>query len=209
MRVTLKLPTWWNGTERIFAMCRGVENLAPLTISGFSLPADARLVASVRNSSLAPLDFHELIHIPSGTSGLMLGTMIDITMYGPGASSLNTLGGCWHAHVPPDAPFPGMLLGTGAEDYPESAYYFNAGPYRSATSGLTVFDKGDTESRVSFYKLHTRDPFFFDDGFLFRWRNGDITDDETGEKCTAAKGSPIGTPSAANVTTLVYAYVWK
>jgi hypothetical protein len=35
--------------------------------------------------------------------------------------------------------FPGsFLLGTGAEDYPESAYYFNAGPYRGPTSGLTV-----------------------------------------------------------------------
>jgi hypothetical protein len=27
VRATLQLPEWWNGTERIFAMCRGVEDL--------------------------------------------------------------------------------------------------------------------------------------------------------------------------------------
>lgn len=32
----------------------------------------------------------------------MLGTMIDITMYGAGAGSLNTLEGCWHAYSPPE-----------------------------------------------------------------------------------------------------------
>ena len=43
----------------------------------------------------------------------MLGTMIDIIMYGPGAGSLNTLEGCWHAYSPPSVPFPGsFLLGT-------------------------------------------------------------------------------------------------
>lgn len=60
-------------------MVRGVEDL-PVTVAGFTLPPNARLVASVVNSSaLAPLGFHTMINIPKGTSGLMLGTMIDIT----------------------------------------------------------------------------------------------------------------------------------
>jgi len=102
VRVTLQLPEWWNGTERIFAMVRGVEDL-PVRVNSFELPVDARLVASVKNSSaLAPLGFHDMINLPAGTNGLMLGTMIDIRMYGPGASSLNTLEGCWHAYSPPD-----------------------------------------------------------------------------------------------------------
>jgi hypothetical protein len=46
-------------------------------------------------------------------------------------------------------------------------------------------------------------------GFLFRWRNGDITDPATGEKCIVMEGTPIGTPSEINVTTLTYAYTWK
>ena len=64
-------------------------------------------------------------------------------------------------------------------------------------------------SLVSFYKLHHRDPFFFNDGFKFQWRNGDITDPKTGEKCIVMDGQPIGTPSNVNVTTLTYAYTWE
>ena len=60
-------------------MVRGVEDL-PVTVVGFTLPPNARLVASVVNSSaLAPLGFHTMINVPKGTPGLMLGTMIDIT----------------------------------------------------------------------------------------------------------------------------------
>ena len=63
-------------------------------------------------------------------------------------------------------------------------------------------------SLVSFFKLHHRDPFFFNNGFKFQWRNGDITDPTTGEKCIMMEGKPIGTPSNINVTTLTYAYTW-
>jgi len=61
-------------------MVRGVEDL-PVTIGNFELPPNARLNASVRNATLHPLDFHELIQVPAGTSGMMLGTMVDITMW--------------------------------------------------------------------------------------------------------------------------------
>ena len=223
IRVTLKLPpwyTWTGGRERIFAMARGVEGL-PIQIGSFTLPTNARLVASVRNATLAPLDFYTLVDIPAGTSGLMLGTMIDIEMFDPTKNkqqqeiagddtmSLNTLEGCWHAFSPPSAPYPGFLLGTGAEDYPESAYYFNSGPWRGPTSGLTVWDTGPSLNRVSFYKLHHRDPFFFNDGFAFRWRNGDVSDKTTGEKCTSIDGNVIGNPVHAHVSTLVYVYTWS
>ena len=62
---------------------------------------------------------------------------------------------------------------------------------------------------MAFYKLHHRDPYFFNDGFKFEWRNGDITDPTTGEKCIVMDGPPAyGTPAHVNVTTLVYAYTW-
>ena len=35
----------------------------------------------------------------------MLGTMIDVVMYGKGHTTLNTLEGCWHAYSPPTAPY--------------------------------------------------------------------------------------------------------
>lgn len=35
VRVTLQLPPWWGSTERVFAMCRGVEGL-PVQVRGVS-----------------------------------------------------------------------------------------------------------------------------------------------------------------------------
>lgn len=65
VRVTLQLPAWFPGCDdRIFAMVRGVENY-PVTVAGFNLPPAARLVASVVNASLAPLEFHNLVTVPS------------------------------------------------------------------------------------------------------------------------------------------------
>ena len=34
---------------------------------------------------------------------------------------------CYHLHTPHDAPFPGVVLSTGTEDYFDSAYYFDGG----------------------------------------------------------------------------------
>jgi hypothetical protein len=89
--VTIQHPSWWpegdTGSCRaetgykscVYAMVRGVEG-RPVMIGEHQLPPNARLTASVRNSTLKALDFHDLITIPKGTSGLMLGTMIDILM---------------------------------------------------------------------------------------------------------------------------------
>lgn len=206
VRVTLQMPPAFP-RQRAFAMVRGVEDL-PLTVGGVSLPPHARLTAHVANSVALPvLAFHELLNIASG-AGLLLATMIDISSLDHG--SLNSLEGCWHAYMPPSAPYPGLLLGTGAEDYPESAYYFNAGPYRGPTSGLTIMrpGSGSTPSRISFYKIHYRDPILFDSGLRFEWRNGDVTDPATGEKCITLSGATIGSPGISNVSTLVYAYTW-
>lgn len=209
VRVTLQMPSTIP-SQRAFAMVRGVENL-PLVIAGYQLPPSARLVASLKTSMNLPvLSFHELVSIPSGVSGLLLGTMIDLQSLDKG--SLNSLEGCWHAFTPPTTPYPGLLLGTGAEDYPESAYYFNAGLYRGPTSGLSVMSPGNASwpfSRISFFKLHHQDPVFFRDGFRFTWRNGDVTDPQTGEKCTVISGTPIGSPGVSNVSTLAYVYTWK
>jgi len=210
VRVTLQYPPGMITTHQLFAMVRGVENL-PLTLGELPLPKNARLQIIVRESLALPtLAFHELVNIPSG-QGRLLGAMIDITTKDNG--TLNSLEGCWHAYFPGTqyAQFPGLLLGTGAEDYPESAYYFNAGPYRGPTSGLTILNQGNSNtfySTISFYKLHHRDPIFFSNGFKFDWRNGDVTDPATGLKCTAMNGNIIGKPGVSNVTTVVYLYTW-
>jgi len=214
IRVTLQYPPGMASTKDVYAMARGVENL-PLNIGGIPLPINARLQMVLTESLNLPVhDFHTLVNIPSGP-GRLLGTMIDITTKDNG--TLNSLEGCWHAYLPgtPYAQWPGLLLGTGSEDYPESAYYFNAGPYRGPTSGLTVLNRGnDTRpSVISFYKLHHRDPIFFNNGFRFDWRNGDVTDPKTGEKCTVITPVPgdvnVRAAGISNVTGIVYIYTWK
>jgi len=207
--VTLQLPQQIAST-RAFAMVRGVENI-PLSFGSIQLPITTRLHTFLKTSvDLKVLDFHEMVNLPNG-QGCLVGTMIDLQSFDNG--SLNSLEGCWHAYFPGTqyTQFPGLLLGTGAEDYPESAYYFNAGTYRGPTSGLTIFEPGKSDngiSKISFYKLHHRDPIFYSSGFSFTWRNGDITDPKTGEKCTQMTGSPIGRPGVSNVTTLVYVYTF-
>jgi len=208
IRVTLQLPPQIAST-RAFAMVRGVENI-PITFGSVQLPSTARLHSFLKTSiSLPVLGFHEMVDLKT-EKGYLLGTMIDIVSEDNG--SLNSLEGCWHAYFPGTqyAQYPGLLLGTGAEDYPESAYYFNAGPYRGPTSGLTVMVPGKNPgaSKISFYKLHHKDPIFFRNGFRFEWRNGDVTDPKTGEKCTQITGSLIGRPGISNVTTLVYVYTY-
>ena len=196
IRVTLQMPPGGVITnQRAFAMARGVENLAPLTMGNIHIPTTARLHAIVKTSlSLPVLSFHTLAEVPG--QGAVLGTMIDFTSADRG--SLNSLEGCWHVYgFPKIDPYPGLVLGTGGEDYPESAFYFNAGLYRGPTSGLTVMQPGNTampNSHVSFYKLHHQDPLMFSQGFTLEWRNGDITDPVSGEKCVREDGEPIGSP---------------
>jgi len=210
IRVTLQLPDTLKTNKDVYAMARGVENL-PLNLGGIPLPANARLQIIVSKSlDLPVLAFHTLANIPSG-AGRLMAAMIDITTHDNG--TLNSLEGCWHAYLPGTqySQFPGLILGTGSEDYPESAYYFNAGPYRGPTSGLTVLEQGNTDnqhSNISFYKIHHRDPIFFNNGFRFEWRNGDVTEPSTGEKCTAMTGNIIARPGVSNVTTIVYLYTF-
>jgi len=206
IRVTLQLPPQFSST-RAFAMVRGVEN-GPLNVGNIPLPSTARLNSFLQTSvGLPVLGFHQLATVNSG-AGFLFATMIDISSFDNG--TLNSLEGCWHVYLPgtPYAAWPGLVVGTGAEDYPESAYYFNAGLYRGPTSGLTVFkpSQGTGHSRISFYKIHHKDHIFFKNGFRFEWRNGDITDPRTGEKCTAPNGNPWGRPGVSDVITLVYIY---
>jgi hypothetical protein len=64
---------------------------------------------------------------------------------------------CWHAYSPPDTPFPGsFLLGTGAEDYPESAYYFNAGPYVCFISFMRAPQRHDSRTPRTCHQMPSR-----------------------------------------------------
>lgn len=189
-----------------FAQARGVDGGEPLrdVLDGFALPAAARLQVLVRGpTSYAPLDYMELAAVPAGVSGALFGT----SLWWDSASS-NTIEGCVRSFSPPEAPFnASSLLSTGWEDYYASSCGMIAGAWTGPFSGTTTWSSPGN-LRVSAYRLHTRDPLFFDDGIRLVLRNGETTD-ASGQKCRLETGgNPVGTPGATNLSVIAWVYVW-
>ena len=77
-------------------------------------------------------------------------------------------------------------------------------------SGFTHLRNDANATEWSAYRIHEMDPLVFHDGVKMRWRNGDVTDTSTGLKCTLEQGGKVvGSPTASNVTTLSWVYVWS
>jgi len=203
VRVTAQLPASMNVTKATFwTIVRGTENL-PTIIGDVTLPSSARLVQSRISQTLAPLDTIDVINVESGSSGVLFFHTLSAQ-----SANLNFLEGCYHAYNPRDAPFPGLTVSTGTEDYFVSAFYFNAGEFHGSMSGFTHRNTSSTgEVSLSAYRFHDQDPIFFNDGFRFTWRNGDVYD-EQGFKCTAEKGTPAGNPQKSRIDAQTWAYVW-
>jgi len=68
------------------------------------------------------------------------------------SGNLNFLEGCIHAYFDGKTEFPGVVLATGTEDYFDSAWYYNAGRYYQATSGLTHFTENPGSVTWSSYR---------------------------------------------------------
>ena len=121
------------------------------------------------------------------------------------SGNYNFMEGCYHLFTPVDAAWPGLLLSTGMEDYYDSAFYFNGGTFHAPVAGSTHMRPGEGSG----YRVHEMDPLVFHDGVRMTWRNGDVTDEATGLKCTSqAKTKVIGSPTVSKLSALVWVYVW-
>jgi len=192
----------------VYFIVRGARDL-PISIGGVPVPVaerGARMQLQVTETRNTPaLDFVTVADAPTNTSGLLFMSTLAVE-----SANLNFLEGCFHAYTPHDQVFPGTLISTGTEDYYDSAWYFNAGPFRMPVSGLTKLDKdGSGAISWSAYRFHEMDPLMFSDGFRFVWRNGDLLD-PTGLKCfTESGGTVAGNPQPSNVTSYAWMYVWN
>ena len=191
---------------RLWVIFRGTENLQT-NLGGFVLPPDSRLIQSVIEPQMyRPLEWITLLDIAPPLSGMLFAHTLSAS-----SSNLAFLEGCYHAYTPYDAPFPGITVSTGTEDYFDSAYYFDGGEFRQENAGLTHFfnrdDPNDGLTEVSAYRIHEQDSIFFTDGFRFKWQVGD-TNDMAGHKCTTEKGGEPGSTNATFVTAYTWAYVW-
>ena len=85
--------------------------------------------------------------------------------------------GCFQFYSTAKTPFPGMVVGTGVEDFFDSAFYFEAATqfgaqtFAGAQTGLT-FPIGPTRARLSGYLFHINDPLAFTSGGKMLWKVG-------------------------------------
>ena len=73
--------------------------------------------------------------MPAGARGLFFMSTLAVA-----SANQNFMEGCVRMFSPPEQPWPGLLLSTGMEDYYDSAYYFDGGPFHAPVSGVTHLD---------------------------------------------------------------------
>lgn len=203
IRVTGRLASTESGSRTMWIIVRGAENL-PTTFEGLTLPITARLLLQkIENRVYEPLDFVTVANVTSG-EGFLLSHTISIS-----SASINFIEGCYHAYSEYNQSFPGEGISTGTEDYFDSAFTFDAGQFHLGVSGLTHFQKDNNGTfQLSAYRMHHLDPIFFNNGFRFVWRNGDMLD-QRGIKCILESGGQIvGTPDKAIINSYAWIYLW-
>lgn len=75
---------------------------------------------------------------------------------------------------------------------------------------LTFFFNVPSLSTHLHLSFHEMDPLVFSDGFRLQWRNGDMNDPHSGLKCfTETGGNVVGSPTATDVISYAWVYVWN
>ena len=185
---------------------RGTVNLpAVMPGSGLPLPADSdggfaklRPRLWLQRNEMAvrqPLEYVTVAQLPAGTRGVVLGTSwaVESRPVGGSGAGGGYIEGCWTFYRAHNESFPGLVVGTGVEDYFDSAYYFGADSgnglltFQTPLNGLTVGERTDDGiERLSAYRFHASDPLAMADGGRLVWRVG-----AQGEPGTTKCGNPI------------------
>ncbi len=129
-----------------YMIVRGAVNVG-ISVGEISIPlSTARLVQTTTNTLAQPLnwDWVVLADVPRGQRGVMWMHTLSVA-----SGNENFLEGCFHAYFPGATPaladFPGLVLSSGSEDYYDSAWYFDAGPFHSPVAGYTHINWTHTE----------------------------------------------------------------
>eukprot|EP01113_Clastostelium_recurvatum_P028554 TRINITY_DN3451_c0_g1_i1.p1 TRINITY_DN3451_c0_g1~~TRINITY_DN3451_c0_g1_i1.p1 ORF type:complete len:354 (-),score=47.28 TRINITY_DN3451_c0_g1_i1:32-1093(-) len=200
IRYDVALPHDAPASSILFWQIRVTENY-PIVVSGVTLPPQTRLVQyNFQSVNLTRLEFIDFVSTSNAGA-------IYMHFFQSESSTANFMEGCYRAYY--GGSQNQSLVSTGFEDYYQSAYYFAAGPYRQPGVGATVVQMGASLTRISGYKVHDTDPFFFDKGgFRLQWRNGDTQDPNTGQKCMDSNGPAVGNPQASTITSMTWVYEW-
>ena len=188
---------------------------AGLRFGSVQLPPTARLQLQVVAGTFAPLTFVDLAAVDPATTPGLTGSYVFASFLQLDSGNQNVLEGCYRVYnafsnATADGRWPGVLIATGTEDYFQSSYYFDAGPFHLPSSGYTHSSSDGRGSRMSMYRIHEYDPLLFDAaGFRLTFRIGDLNDPATGLKCTLESGGqPAGNPTTTDLLSYVWVYVW-
>merc|ERR1711934_474779 len=145
---------------------RGTPGL-PLVLpqSGLPLPLGTKLVLQASPISLRqPLEFVTVGALPAGMRGVVFMTSwaVQATPVGGAAAGGGYIEGCWNFFRQANESYPGLVVGTGVEDYFDSGYYFGADSgdplgtrFQTQLNGLTQFERNGAIERLSAYRFHT------------------------------------------------------
>ena len=221
IRITVRTLTP-NKCVPTYVIARGYEvNIASIVNNniitlpnGYTIPFGAKLtLQAIQSTTFPPLSLVSLANVSYGYGALIIANMISLSTSPP---ANNYIEGCWHLYPNGNVTFPGMVIGTGFEDYFSSAYWFGAASgfpngllYTHPSAGLTHFSRsapnGDNNvEELSAYRVLTNEVMGMQNGGRLVWRVGDVT-----TKCTAETlNNPIGTPSAVTLSSYVWLYTW-
>lgn len=192
-----------SGGCKVWIQVRGTEGTELSgVIRGITMPPTARLQLQRREGvTYQPLDYMTVADVANSSGAFLFSTMWWDT------ASPNTIEGCWRAFTPRTAPWPGLQLSTGWEDYYASSWGFINGAFTAALSGITHWTSPGNLA-TSAYRFHDTDPLFFVDGLLLVQRNGE-TIDGAGVKCRLQTGGqPFGSPGVTNFSSYAWYYTW-
>jgi hypothetical protein len=199
--------------ETVYIIVRGYEanrSATPgLVLSPFlTVPWTARMRLQAVQGTFPPLAFVPLVALPAGQAGVLFLSTLALNTT-PAAN--NYIEGCWHLYPEANSSFPGIVLGTGFEDFYDSAYWFSAAtsvgasvPFLHPSAGLTHFSRANNVEEVGAYRFFDQEVVGFRNGGSLQWRVGDQV-----SKCTTnTTDHPIGVPAAVSLTSYAWLYTW-
>lgn len=171
-----------SGCQYQYIMVRGYERSPHergiVTSSGFEIPRSARMQLQVLPETVfPPLQLVSIANVSAGFSALLMQTAV-ATSSSPIGN--NYIEGCWHLLRRASEVWPGLIVGTGYEDYFNSAYWFGAVTgfpngllYAQSESGLLHFSREGGVEQISAYRFLDGETMTMEDGGRLMFRIGE------------------------------------
>ena len=242
-----------SGCKESYFNVRGTERIGPgslVELPGYGpLPAAARLALHrIDNVTFQPFELVPIFKAPAQQAGVIFLTALSLSAPAfahpgwphhtppvPKSPGNHYMEGCVYLYRNHTEQYPGLVVGTGAEDYFDSSYGFGDAwsytqtPHESCDLAVYPGDTycyptfhfshagllyhglstWDATERYAMYKSHVDDPLTFQDGGQLLYRIGDYMNTTAHTaRCGTLDAGPGVHPSGPTQPTNVTSYVW-